>query len=46
MLVLRRVVEEVGEGLRVREGERRLLEYYANSVGHLKGDIPLFLTKE
>jgi glycerol-3-phosphate O-acyltransferase len=34
MLVLRRVVEEVGEGLRVREGERRLLEYYANSVVH------------
>jgi glycerol-3-phosphate O-acyltransferase len=41
MLVLRRVVEEVGEGFRVRTEERRLLEYYANSVGHLiNGDCP------
>ena len=36
MLVLRRVVEEAGGIVRAREEERRLLEYYANSVAHLR----------
>lgn len=35
MLVLRRIVEEVDGGLRVRPEERELLEYYARSIAHL-----------
>ena len=35
MLALRRVIEEGEGGYAVRDGERPLLEYYANSIAHL-----------
>ena len=36
MLTLRRIVREVEGGIVVAVGERRLLEYYANSIAHLR----------
>ncbi|MCW5772859.1 MAG: 1-acyl-sn-glycerol-3-phosphate acyltransferase [Rhodospirillaceae bacterium] len=35
MLRLRHVVEEDGAGLRIDDASRPLLDYYANSIGHL-----------
>ena len=37
MLAMRRILVRVGDGYSVMEGNRQLVSYYANSIGHLLG---------
>ena len=35
MLLLRHIVEETGQGVKVADGQHGVLEYYANAISHL-----------